>query len=77
MDIRKFFPTIDHAILKERLRRTIKDPHVLSLCDAIIDGSNPQESVVQHYPGDDLLTPLQRRAAVTSRSSAGVPPARR
>jgi retron-type reverse transcriptase len=64
MDVRKFFPTIDHAILKQRIRRTIKDPHVLQLCDVIIDGSNQQESVVQHYPGDDLLTPLLRRRGV-------------
>jgi RNA-directed DNA polymerase len=64
MDVRKFFPTIDHAILKERLRRVIKDAAVLRLCDAIIDGSNPQEPVVQHFPGDDLLTPLLRRCGI-------------
>ena len=33
----------------------------MRLIDAIIDGSNPQEPVHLHYPGDDLLTPLQRR----------------
>jgi hypothetical protein len=27
----------------------------------VIDGSNPQEPVHTHYPGDDLLTPLARR----------------
>jgi hypothetical protein len=32
----------------------------LWLCDVVIDGSNPQEEVVLHFPGDDLLTPLQR-----------------
>ena len=33
----------------------------MRLADAIIDGSNPQEPVHIHYPGDDLLTPVQRR----------------
>jgi RNA-directed DNA polymerase len=61
MDIRKFFPTLDHAILKRQLRQTIKDPNVLGLCDLIIDCSNEQELVVQHFPGDDLFTPLVRR----------------
>jgi RNA-directed DNA polymerase len=31
------------------------------LLDAVLDGSNPQEPVHLHYPGDDLLTPLTRR----------------
>jgi retron-type reverse transcriptase len=30
-DIRKFFPSIDHAILKALLARKVKDPHVLWL----------------------------------------------
>jgi retron-type reverse transcriptase len=64
MDIRRFFPTIDHAILKQQIRRAIKDPDVLRLCEVIIDGSNAQEPVVQYYPGDDLLTPLSRRRGI-------------
>ena len=31
------------------------------MIDAIIDGSNAQEPVHIHYPGDDLFTPWQRR----------------
>lgn len=60
-DIRKYFPSIDHAILKELIRRKIKDPDVLWLIDLIIDGSNPQEPVLDYFPGDDLLTPAERR----------------
>ncbi len=33
----------------------------LGLIDTIIDGSNPQEPVYMYYPGDDLLTPFERR----------------
>jgi retron-type reverse transcriptase len=60
-DIRKYFPSIDHAILKTILRRKIKCPDTLWLIDTIIDGSNEQEAVIDYFPDDDLLTPLQRR----------------
>lgn len=60
-DIRKYFPSIDHAILKTMLRRKIKDQKVLRLADLIIDCSNPQEFVPDYFPGDDLFTPLERR----------------
>jgi hypothetical protein len=60
-DIYRYFPAIDHAILKRDLRRRIACPATLDLCDRIVDGSNPQEPVEIHYPGDDLLTPLERR----------------
>ncbi len=61
MDVRKYFPSIDHSILKENLRQKIKCPDTLWLIDAIIDGSNPQGGDVEYFPGDDLLTPVQRR----------------
>jgi len=60
-DIFRYFPAIDHEVLKQDLRRRIACPRTLWLLDAIIDGSNPQEPVHLHYPGDDLLTPLTRR----------------
>ena len=44
-DVRKFFPSIDHAILKDLLARKIKDPHVLWLADRmIIDHSEPRRT---------------------------------
>jgi len=64
MDIRKFFPTMDHEILKGRIRRFVKDPEVLRLCDLIIDGSNEQEPVIQWFAGDDLFTPVIRRKGI-------------
>jgi hypothetical protein len=36
LDVRKYFDSIDHAVLKSRLRRLIKDPRVLFLLDGII-----------------------------------------
>ena len=60
-DIRKYFPSIDLAILKSLIRRKIKCPDTLWLIDTIIDGSNPQEPSIEYFPGDGLLTPLERR----------------
>lgn len=60
-DLYRFFPSIDHAILKGDLRRRIGCERTLWLLDTIIDGSNAQEPVYIHYPGDDLLAPLERR----------------
>jgi RNA-directed DNA polymerase len=60
-DIRKYFPSIDHEILKTLIRRKIKCPQTLWLIDSIIDSSNEQEPAYKHYPGDELLTPVQRR----------------
>lgn len=60
-DVKKFFPSIDHVILKQLLARKIKDPDVLWLIGLIIDHSNPQEPVLEWFPGDDLFTPSERR----------------
>ena len=60
-DIYRYFPAIDHEILKADLRRRIACERTLWLADRIIDGSNPQEAVTLYYPGDHLFTPFQRR----------------
>lgn len=63
-DIRKFFPSMDHQILKGLVSRKIKDPDVLWLVSKIIDGSNPQEPIQMWFPGDDLFTPSERRRGI-------------
>ncbi len=60
-DIQKYFPSIDHEILKTLIRRKIKCKDTLWLIDLIIDNSNEQPAAVFHFPGDDMLTPLNRR----------------
>lgn len=60
-DIAKYFPSIDHVILKDALRRVVKCKPTLWLVDRIIDGSNEQEEFVRYFPGDDLFTPHERR----------------
>ncbi len=65
LDIQRYFPAIDHARLKAKLRRRIADPQVLALLDQIIDGS-PTEAAGEPawFLGDDLLTPLERRHGI-------------
>jgi len=60
-DIRKYFPSIDHEILKTIIRRKLKCPKTLWLIDTIIDHSNPQEPAIEYFPGDTLFTPIERR----------------
>jgi RNA-directed DNA polymerase len=60
-DIQKYFPSIDHEILKMTLRRKIKCPKTLWLLELIIDRSNEQDPILEYFPGDDLLVPCQRQ----------------
>ncbi|KOP23038.1 DNA polymerase [Hapalosiphon sp. MRB220] len=60
-DIQKYFPSIDHEILKNLLRQKIKCSDTLWLIDIIIDNSNEQLAAIEYFESDDLLTPLQRR----------------
>lgn len=60
-DIAKYFPSIDHEILKSRIRRKIKCDDTLWLIDSVIDNSNQQEPVNTYFAGDDLFTPFERR----------------
>ncbi len=64
MDVRHYFPSIDHDLLKEKLRRRLKDHRVLDLLDRIIDGSPTLAPEACYFPGDDLFTPLSRRAGI-------------
>lgn len=63
-DVRKFFPSVDHEILIDRISRKIKDPHVLDLIRLIVEHSNPQELVNWVFPGDDLFTSSERRRGI-------------
>lgn len=40
IDVRKFYPSIDHEILKRVLRRKVKDKKLLTLLDEIIDSAD-------------------------------------
>lgn len=57
-DVQKFFPSIDHETLKGLFRRLLRDRRLLALMDAIVGGSNEQESVRHLFPDDP---PRRRR----------------
>jgi hypothetical protein len=63
-DVRKFFPSMDHLVLKALVRRTIRCQPTLCLLDRIIEGSNPQEPVCSVFPGDDLAAAAGRRVGL-------------
>lgn len=60
-DIRKYFASIDHEILKALIRRKIKCADTVRLIETIIDASNQQEERNEYFPGDELWTPYERR----------------
>ncbi len=64
LDIKKFFPSINHQMLKNVLKKIIKDTKVLDLCNIIIDSSNKQEIVLQYFKGDNLFSPIENKVGL-------------
>ena len=61
LDIRRYFDSIDHRLLKEKLARHIADPGVLWLFDRIIDGGPaPLRPCPVISPSDDLVDLMHR-----------------
>jgi len=58
LDIKKFYPNIDHKILKQLLRRKIKDIDLLELLDEIIDSAEglPIGNYLSQYFANFYLT---------------------
>jgi RNA-directed DNA polymerase len=63
-DLRQFFPSIDHAILRTSLARKIDDERVLWLVDQILasgQGILSEQYEMVYFPGDDLLAASRPR----------------
>jgi RNA-directed DNA polymerase len=63
-DVRQFFPSIDHAILRGILGRTLADAEVMWLIDRILEsgvGVLSAEYEMAWFPGDDLLAAVRPR----------------
>lgn len=58
LDIRKFYPSVDHDVLKQLLRRKIKDKDLLFLLDGIIDSADglPIGNYLSQYFANFYLT---------------------
>lgn len=62
-DIVQFFPSVDHTVLRGLLARRVTDRRVLLLIDQLLAsgvGVLESEYTPQYFPGDNLLTPLER-----------------
>lgn len=58
MDVVQHFPSLDHAILRDKIARVIHDADVLWLVDAILAsgaGVLADEYTPVYFPGDDLF----------------------
>lgn len=60
LDAQKYFPSIDHEILRAQLGRDVSCPQTLAVCDAILGAVDPAKAARFHFPGDDLFTPFGR-----------------
>lgn len=61
LDAKKFYPSINHDILKSKYRMLFKDPHLLWLIDEIIDSTEgdtgiPIGNYVSQYSGNFYLS---------------------
>jgi hypothetical protein len=61
LDVRKYYPSIDHGILKEKFRRLFKNPELLWLLDEIIDSTEGETGIpigncISQYAGNFYLS---------------------
>lgn len=64
LDVRQFFPSVDHKVIKTILGRTISDGQVMELVGKILasgEGIQAEEYQMVHFPGDDLFDPIRMR----------------
>lgn len=61
-DVRKFFPSLDHAILNAKLDGVSRCPRVMALIRRIIGGYETGNRLVpEFFPGEDLLSAVRPR----------------
>jgi hypothetical protein len=63
-DVRQFFPSIDHGVLRATLSRVIADPDVMWLVERILEsgvGVLSEEYEMVWFPGDGLWAALRPR----------------
>ena len=56
LDVRKFFDSVDHGVLKDQLRRKVKDPDLLRLLDVFIDHPVPWTETGKGIPIGNLTS---------------------
>jgi RNA-directed DNA polymerase len=71
MDVKQFYPSVDHGILKSIIRKQIKDRALLEMLDEIIDSGPglPIGNYLSQYFGNLVLSPVDHH--VTARLGYG------
>ena len=64
LDIKKFFPSIDHDILLKLLRKKIECVDTMSLLEQLIENSNKQDDAFFYFKHDTLFTPYEQRKGI-------------
>jgi len=60
VDVEKFFPSVDHAVLLGLVARRVRCPRTLDLLARILASWESDEAPPRWFPGDDLLAPCRR-----------------
>ena len=63
-DIRKYFASIDHALLMEEIKSGISCRPTLNFVEQLLRHQRGPEEFIQHFPGDNLFTPLERDSGI-------------
>jgi retron-type reverse transcriptase len=63
LDVKQFYPSVDHAVLKGLIRRQLKDAKLLTVLDEIIDSGPglPIGNYLSQYFGNIFLSPVDHR----------------
>ena len=64
LDIRLYFQSIDHEILKSFITKIFKDKKLLALLNHIIDSAQHPRPSRFHFLGDDIFAPLERNHGI-------------
>lgn len=64
MDVKKFYPSVDHEVMKDIIRKQIKDKTLLEVLDEIIDSGPglPIGNYLSQYFGNLILSPVDHYA---------------
>jgi RNA-directed DNA polymerase len=62
LDVTQFFPSVDHAVVREHLARDLPPGELRALCETILDAGGTLGG--PYLPGDDLFAPHTRRVGL-------------
>jgi len=64
LDIKKFFPSIDHKMLVMQLAKKIKCQDTMLLLEELIANSNKQDDAYYYFKEDNLFTPYELKKGI-------------